>query len=130
MATGPPAVGGAGGGMPTALGPGQGQKGVAGGALSGGGGLPAAGGGGGVAPGSAGSGGSGGILGGRRHALAARKSPWMALDFDVAGDMLNQIEAAMGEIPGWRASDGLWLDGPEEGTCIRPTELLAVLTRA
>ena len=69
-------------------------------------------------------------LGGRRHALAARKSPWMALDFDVAGDMLNQIEAAMGEIPGWRASDGLWLDGPEEGTCIRPTELLAVLTRA
>lgn len=65
---------------------------------------------------------------GRRNALIARKSPFVALDLPRAAAILNEAEQAMGELPGWVAED-LWLWGPEEGTLLLPTHIVGVLVR-
>lgn len=66
--------------------------------------------------------------GGRRPVLISRKSAYVGLDLAKAASILNEMEAAMGEAPGW-SQDGLWLAAPEPGTYILPEHLLAVLTR-
>lgn len=67
-------------------------------------------------------------LGGRRKVLAARKSPFLAFDLRKAADILNEAESAMGEPPGW-VTDGIWLEGPPEGTLLLVSALTQVLIR-
>lgn len=64
----------------------------------------------------------------RRKVLIARKSAYVSLDLVRAADIFNEAERAMGELPGWKASE-LWLAGPEDGTLLLPTMLLDVLVR-
>ena len=65
---------------------------------------------------------------GRRHVLAARKSPYLDFDLGQAAQALNEMERAMGEPPEWR-SDPLWLSGPPGGTFILPSDLLRLFLR-
>jgi hypothetical protein len=65
---------------------------------------------------------------GRRPVLISRKSAYVELDLAKAASILNEMEAAMGENPGWSV-DGMWLSGPPQGTYVLPAHLLSVLTR-
>ena len=65
---------------------------------------------------------------GRRPVLISRKSAYVELDLAKAASILNEMEAAMGEDPGWSV-DGMWLSGPPQGTYVLPAHLLSVLTR-
>jgi hypothetical protein len=65
---------------------------------------------------------------GRRQVLGARKSPYLQLDLTRAATTLNEMERAMGEVPGWVA-DPLWLRCPVEGTALLPTHITEVLLR-
>lgn len=65
---------------------------------------------------------------GRRKALAARKSVYVALDTRRGAETFNEAERAMGELPGWR-SEELWLWGPDEGTLLLPTHIVEVVIR-
>jgi hypothetical protein len=65
---------------------------------------------------------------GRRHVLVSRKSAYVELDLMKVAAILNEMEAAMGETPGW-AGDGLWLASPPHGTFLLPEHLLQVLIR-
>lgn len=64
----------------------------------------------------------------RRPVLIARKGPYVPLRLEMAAHILNQAELAMGEPNGWK-TDGLWLEGPEDGTLILVSDLLRVLVR-
>lgn len=64
----------------------------------------------------------------RWHVLGARKSHYLVIDLQKAAEILNEVEAAMGEPKDW-ASDGTWLRGPEEGTLIIPSAVVGVLQR-
>jgi hypothetical protein len=65
---------------------------------------------------------------GRRRVLAARKSPFLALDLRKAAEILNEAENAMGEPSGW-VTDGIWLEGPPEGTCLLMSAVTQVMIR-
>jgi hypothetical protein len=66
----------------------------------------------------------------RRQALVARKSLFLPFNLEMAARIFNQMESAMGEDPAWSmAPNGLWLEGPKEGTLILVQDLLKVLTR-
>jgi hypothetical protein len=66
----------------------------------------------------------------RRQALIARKSLFLPFNLEMAARILNQMESAMGELPEWSvAPNGLWLEGPQDGTLILIQDLLKVLTR-
>ena len=65
---------------------------------------------------------------GRRRVLASRKSAYVPWDLGKAAAIFNEMEAAMGEAPGW-AVDGPWLTGPEQGTALLPEHLLQVFAR-
>lgn len=70
------------------------------------------------------------VQGDKNHVLVARKSLFLAFDLTKACQILNQMEIAMGEFPGWKVSpDALWLESPEEGTLILIQHLLDVLIR-
>lgn len=66
-----------------------------------------------------------------RHQIqVAKKSFFIPLDLDAAGRILNQMETAMGELPEWRSSsDGLWLEGPRDGTLLLVQDIVQVLIR-
>lgn len=65
---------------------------------------------------------------GRRTVLIGRKGPHVEFHLEMAAKILNEMETAMGEIPGWR-TNGLWLFSPEEGTAILSSHLIQVLVR-
>jgi len=66
----------------------------------------------------------------RRRVLAARKSLYVPFNLEMAGKLLNQMELAMGEPPDWKLSpDGLWLEGPSDGTLILIKHVMDVLVR-
>ena len=66
----------------------------------------------------------------RRNIVIAKKSNYLALKLDTACQIFNQMETAMGELPDWKVSpDGLWLQGPQEGTSILVQDLTEVLVR-
>lgn len=66
----------------------------------------------------------------RRRVLVARKSPFLAFDLRAASRIFNQMETAMGELPDWTAHEnGLWLEGPSDGTLILVKDILDVLVR-
>ena len=65
---------------------------------------------------------------GRRNVLAARRSPFVAFQLEVAARLLNEMERVQGEDPAW-ASDGVWLTSPPGGTIILVSHLLEVLVR-
>jgi hypothetical protein len=66
----------------------------------------------------------------RNHVLITRKSLFLAFDLPKGCHILNQMEAAMGELPGWKVSvDKLWLESPEEGTLILLQHIMEVLVR-
>lgn len=65
---------------------------------------------------------------GRRAVLAARKSPFLSFDLKKAAEILNETERAMGEPPGW-ATDGLWMEGPPNGTLLLISAITSVLVR-
>lgn len=66
----------------------------------------------------------------RRQVLIARKSLYVPFNLSMASRILNQMETAMGELPEWKESkDGLWLEGPQEGTLILLQHLIEVLVR-
>lgn len=67
-------------------------------------------------------------VGERRHALVARKSPFLVLDLRKGADILNEAEAAMSEPPGWLV-DGLWLHSPEGGTLLPMNAVVQILVR-
>lgn len=64
----------------------------------------------------------------RRKVLIARKSAFLSFDLARAAEIFNEAERAMGELPGWQASE-LWLTGPDEGTLLLPSMVLDVLVR-
>ncbi len=66
--------------------------------------------------------------GDRWHVLAARKSFYLSFDLQKGANLLNEVEAALGEPQDW-VTDGYWLRGPEEGTMILPSALLQVFLR-
>lgn len=67
---------------------------------------------------------------GRRKSLVAKKSAYLTFDLAPAASALNQMEAAMGELPEWSvSSDGLWMESPSHGSLIRVNHLIEVLTR-
>jgi len=66
----------------------------------------------------------------RKHVLIARKSPYLAFDLNKACQLLNQMEAAMGELTGWKLDPNeLWLQSPEEGTLILIQDIIEILVR-
>jgi len=66
----------------------------------------------------------------RKHVLIARKSLYLTFDLNMACHLLNQMEAAMGELPGWKVlQDELWLESPEEGTLILLKDIIEILIR-
>ncbi len=65
---------------------------------------------------------------GRRMVLAARKSLFLAFDLRKAAEILNEAENAMGEPSGW-ATDGIWLEGPPEGTRLLLSAITQVMIR-
>jgi hypothetical protein len=66
----------------------------------------------------------------RKRVLIARKSPFLPFDLALAARILNQMETAMGELPDWVVRlDGLWLEGPSDGTLILLQDILNVLVR-
>jgi len=66
----------------------------------------------------------------RNHVLIARKSHFMPFDLLKANVILNQMEAAMGEHPGWKIwPDNLWLQSPQEGTLLLLQHIIEVLVR-
>ncbi len=64
----------------------------------------------------------------RRRVLISRKSIYLSFDFTRASAILNEMEQAMGELPGWRTEGDLWLWGPEGGTLILLEHLVKILT--
>jgi hypothetical protein len=64
----------------------------------------------------------------RRKVLISRKSAFLSFDFTKASAILNEMERAMGELPGWRTEGQLWLWGPEDGTLILLEHLVKVLS--
>ncbi len=66
---------------------------------------------------------------GKRRVIISKKSDYLRFDLTKAADILNGMESAMGELPGWRIEGPLWLFGPEEGTGILLRHLLDVLVR-
>lgn len=70
----------------------------------------------------------GAASGDRRQVLIARKSAFLSLDLARAAGIFNEAEQAMGELPGWEATE-LWLAGPREGTLLLPSWVIAVLVR-
>lgn len=66
---------------------------------------------------------------GRQLVLAARKGPDVSLDLDQAARRLNEGEVVAGGSPLW-IGESLWLWGPEEGTQLPASHILAILTRA
>jgi len=64
----------------------------------------------------------------RRQVLVARKSHFLAFDLHKAAEVLNEVERALGEPPGWLAGE-LWLRGPEGGTLLPITAITQVLVR-
>ncbi len=70
----------------------------------------------------------GATSGDRRQVLIARKSGFLTFDLARAAEIFNEAERAMGELPGWEATE-LWLVGPEDGTLLLPSMLLDVLVR-
>lgn len=65
---------------------------------------------------------------GRRRVLGARKSFFCSFDLALAARLLNEVEAAMGEKPAWKA-EGDWLWGPPVGTAILVPHIVEVLLR-
>ncbi len=65
---------------------------------------------------------------GRRIVLAARKSPFLAFDLRKAAEILNEAERAMNEPPEW-VTDGLWMEGPKDGTLLLVSAITQVLVR-
>lgn len=63
----------------------------------------------------------------RRTVLVSRKSPYLPFDLGKASAILNDMERAMGEVPGWKTEGDLWLRGPAGGTLILLADLLKVL---
>lgn len=70
----------------------------------------------------------GAASGDRRQVLIARKSAFLTFDLARAAGIFNEAEQAMGELPGWEATE-LWLSGPPEGTLLLPSWVIAVLVR-
>jgi hypothetical protein len=67
-------------------------------------------------------------MGGRRRVRIARKSLWTALNLDAACSVLNEMEAAMGQPPGWQVR-GDALDSPGHGTEVEVKHIVALLVR-
>lgn len=65
---------------------------------------------------------------GRIRARIARKSRWAALNLEAACQVLNEMEAAMGQPPEWTVS-GDALNSPRHGTEIEVEHLVALLLR-
>ncbi len=66
----------------------------------------------------------------RRRVLMAKKSQYLTFDLNIASRLLNQMETVMGELPEWKvSSDGLWLEGPPNGTLILMQHLTDVMLR-
>lgn len=65
---------------------------------------------------------------GRRQVLGARKGPFVAFKIDLAVQLLNEMERAVGELPEWR-NDALWLYGPPDGTTMVVSHILTILVR-
>lgn len=68
--------------------------------------------------------------GDRQRCLIAKKSHFVTFDLMAAARVLNQLETAMGEPAEWTVTkDGLWLQGPAEGTLLLLRQTLEILTR-
>ena len=66
--------------------------------------------------------------GGRRDVLASRKSVYVPFNLVRAASLLNEVEAAMGQPPGWNA-DELWLRSPTLGTTLDTATMMEVFLR-
>lgn len=62
----------------------------------------------------------------RRGVLAGRKSAYQPLNPSESAKRLNEAESAMGEPPGWEASE-LWLKSPDKGTLLPIDAVVKVL---
>lgn len=71
---------------------------------------------------------SGPEVNGVRGVVAARKSVFVDFNLPKAASLLNEVEAAMGRDPGWKA-DELWLQCPDSGTCIPLAGMTEVFLR-
>jgi hypothetical protein len=67
------------------------------------------------------------VIDGRQNVLIGRKGPHVPFRLEMAAKILNEMETAMGELPGWK-TNGLWLY-PEDGTTILSSHLIQVLVR-
>jgi hypothetical protein len=65
---------------------------------------------------------------GRRRVRVSRKSQWAALNLDAACQIFNEMEAAMGQPPGWHVQ-GDALDSQIHGTEIALEHLILALVR-
>jgi hypothetical protein len=66
----------------------------------------------------------------KRRILITRKSSFVPLNLIMAGQILNQMELAMGESDEWHVTpDNLWLESPKEGTLILVKDIIEVLVR-
>lgn len=63
-----------------------------------------------------------------RQVLAAKKSPHVPLDFNMAALHLNELEGLSGGTPGWEV-DGQLLKSPPDGTVILVSHLVEVFLR-
>lgn len=64
----------------------------------------------------------------RSLVLASRKSIFAPFNLEIAANLLNEVETAMGETPGWR-TEGDWLWGPTKGTLLPLPQMLEVFLR-
>jgi hypothetical protein len=65
---------------------------------------------------------------GRRGVIATRKSVFVDFNLLKAASLLNEIESRLGQTSGWKA-DELWLQSPDDGTCIPVPGLVEVFLR-
>jgi len=65
---------------------------------------------------------------GRRKMRVARKSRWLELNLEAAAGVLNEMEAAMGQPPGWVVLGDV-LDSPRHGTEVEIQHVVALLIR-
>lgn len=65
---------------------------------------------------------------GRRPVVASRKSVFVDFNLVRAASIFNEVEAAMGQAPEWRA-DELWLYSPSKGTALSVEDLKEVFLR-
>lgn len=63
----------------------------------------------------------------RRPYLIARKSPYVTLNLPIARDILNRMEAGLGEPPSWHLNGDLWLGHP--GSLVLFRQVIDVLIR-